>query len=324
MAGIEMNKIVSVIVPVYKVEQYIHRAVDSILKQTYKHLDIILVDDGSPDRCGMICDEYAMTDSRVRVIHKNNGGLSSARNSGLEIAVGEYVIFVDSDDFIHPHMVERLLSVAKKENCDIVQCRFFRFDSNIPKELLYDKEQLISRYDALDRIDDAVYMAAWNKIYKKELFADIRFPERKIHEDVGCTYKLFFASERIAVISDELYGYYVNPDSITTSRIKLNKLDLIDVYEEQMEFFNEKGLRHYSNRSANNLAACFGTLLSYKSERYESYDEFLSAIQNKFSVLRKRLLKTALRADLYLSVLFSFGNVRFMKICHKIKTRGKI
>lgn len=323
MVGLEMNKTVSVIVPVYKVQQYLNRAVDSVLKQTYQHLDIILVDDGSPDRCGKICDEYAMMDSRVRVIHKNNGGLSSARNSGLEMATGEYVVFVDSDDVIHPHMIERLLTVAEMENCDIVQCGFFRFDSDIPKERLTDQAQLISKFDALERIDDAVYMAAWDKIYKKELFADIRFPKGKIHEDVGCTYKLFFASERIAVIPDELYGYYVNPDSITTSKIKLNKLDLIDVYAEQMEFFRRKGLKHFANRSANNLAASFGTLLSYKAERYENYDAFLFAIQNKFGIWRGRLLKTALRADLYFSILLSFGNVRFMKIYHKIKTRGK-
>lgn len=318
-----MNKTVSVIVPIYKVEHYLNRAIDSVLKQTYSKLDVILVDDGSPDRCGEICDEYARVDSRVRVIHKKNGGLSSARNCGLEIANGEYVIFVDSDDFIHPHMIERLLAVAEKENCDIVQCCFFRFDSNIPKEELTDHIELISKYHALEKIDNVVYMAAWNKIYKKELFANIRFPEGKIHEDVGCTYKLFFASERIAVIPDALYGYYINPDSITTSKIKLNKIDLIDVYAEQYEFFKKNGLKHFANRSANNLAASFGTLLSYKKEKYENYNEFLSAIQNKFSVLRRKMLKSALRADLYFSVLLSCGNVRVMKICHKIKTIRK-
>lgn len=323
MVGIEMNKIVSVIIPVYKVEHYLSRAVDSVLKQTYQHLDIVLVDDGSPDRCGKICDEYALMDSRVRVIHKNNGGLSSARNAGLEIAIGEYILFVDSDDIIHPHMIERLLKVAEMEKCDIVQCSFFRFDSDIPKEQVTDRTKLISKYEALERIDNAVYMAAWNKIYKKELFLNIRFPEGKIHEDVGCTYRLFYASKRIAIVLDELYGYFVNPDSITTSKIKLNKLDLIDAYADQMEFFHEKGLEHFANRSANNLAASFGTLLSYKDERYENYNVFLFALQKKFSILRKRLLKTPLRADLYFSILFSLGDVRFMKICHKIKTRRK-
>lgn len=323
MVGLEMNKIVSVIVPVYRVEHYLNRAVDSILNQTYQHLDIILVDDGSPDRCGEICDEYAVIDSRVRVIHKSNGGLSSARNAGLEIANGEYVLFVDSDDFIQAHMVERLLGVIEKEKFDIVQCSFFRFASDIPQERLTDQIEIVSKYDALKRIDEAVYMAAWNKIYKKDLFADIRFPEGKIHEDVGCTYKLFFDSEGIAVISDELYGYYVNPDSITTSKIKENKLDLLDVYAEQMEFFQKRGLKCFAKRSANNLAASFGTLLSYPKERYENYDVFLTLIQNKFIILRKLLLRRALRPDLYFSVLLSFGNVKFMKLCHKIKTRRK-
>lgn len=324
MVGLKMNKIVSVVVPVYKVEHYLKRAVDSILMQTYKHLEIILVDDGSPDCCGKICDEYAIIDSRVNVIHKNNGGLSSARNTGLEIATGEYVVFVDSDDFIQPHMIERLLSVAEKENCDIVQCGFFRFDSYIPKEPFGGEMEFVSRYDALARIDEPVYMVAWNKIYRKNLFKSIRFPEGKIHEDVGCTYKLFFESQKIAVIPDELYGYYVNPDSITTSKIKLNKLDLIDVYAEQLRFFNEKKINSCSNRAANNLAASFGTLLSFNAEQYENYDAFLMGLQNKFSVMRGLLLKNKLRADLYISILLSFGNIKFMRFYHKIKTKGKI
>lgn len=318
-----MNKTVSVIVPVYKVERYLNRAINSILKQTYSKLEIILVDDGSPDRCGEICDDYTKKDSRIRVIHKNNGGLSSARNAGLDIATGEYVVFVDSDDFIHPHMIERILSVAEKEKCDIVQCCFFRFDSGIFEERLTDQVNILSKYEALERIDNAAYMAVWNKIYKKDIFIDIRFPEGKIHEDVGCTYKLFFASERIAVIADELYGYYVNPNSITTSKIKLNKLDLIDIYAEQIDFFSKRGLKHFANRSANNLAACFGTLLSYPVERYENYKEFLPAIQKKFKNLRVKLLKCNLRVDLYLAILFSLGDVRFMKIYHKVKTIRK-
>lgn len=318
-----MNKTVSVIVPVYKVERYLNRAINSILKQTYSKLEIILVDDGSPDRCGEICDDYTKKDSRIRVIHKNNGGLSSARNAGLDIAMGEYVVFVDSDDFIHPHMIERILSVAEKEKCDIVQCCFFRFDSGVFEERLTDQVNILSKYEALERIDNAAYMAVWNKIYKKDIFIDIRFPEGKIHEDVGCTYKLFFASERIAVIADELYGYYVNPNSITTSKIKLNKLDLIDIYAEQIVFFSKRGLKHFANRSANNLAACFGTLLSYPVERYENYKEFLPAIQKKFKNLRAKLLKCNLRVDLYLAILFSLGDVRFMKIYHKVKTIRK-
>lgn len=314
-----MSKIVSVIVPVYKVEKYLNRAVDSILNQTYRDLEIILVDDGSPDNSGNICDVYAMIDSRVKVIHKNNGGLSSARNVGLDKATGKYIFFLDSDDFIQPHTIERLLSVAEKEKCDIVQCQFFRFETVIPEEKFQLGVEYVSSEDALAKIDDAVYMAAWNKIYRSSIFKNIRFPEGRIHEDVGCTYKLFYISKKTAVVQDALYGYYVNPDSITTSKIKLNKLDLLDAYEGQMRYFDEMGLEKNKINSANNLAASFGTLLSYDSEKYEDYRKFEREIQKKFASLRHILLKIPIRWDLRIAMVLSLGNVKVMKWYHRLK-----
>ena len=179
--------------------------------------------------------------------------------------------------------------------------------------------EYVSTEEVLSKIDDAVYMAAWNKIYRRSIFKNIRFPEGKIHEDVGCTYKLFYISKKTVVVQDELYGYYVNPDSITTSKIKLNKLDLLDAYEGQMRYFDEMGLEKNKINSANNLAASFGTLLSYDFMRYEDYNKFEKEIQKKFVSLRSILLKMPIRWDLRIAIFLSLGNVKVMKWYHHLK-----
>lgn len=315
-----MSHLISVIVPVYNVEPYLARAVDSLLSQTYKNLQIILVDDGSTDNSGKLCDSYAQTDPRITVIHKQNGGLSSARNAGIDQASGAYFAFLDSDDYYSPTMLERLYQVITSNDCAIAQCAYFRFTDTPETQAVTGPVQIQSATDALHRIDDAVYMAAWNKLYKKELFAHIRFPEGKIHEDVGTTYRLFYEGEKIAVIPDALYGYYINPDSITTSKIKLNKLDLLDMYAEQFAFFREKGLHANMRRSADNLTASFGTLLCYDPSRYVNYEEFLLAAQTRYSYMYKAVLRNApLRRDLKLAVMLSFGNVKVMRLYHKLK-----
>ena len=315
-----MSEMISVIVPVYGVETYLSRAVDSLLAQTYTNLQIVLVDDGSPDNCGIICDDYARQDERITVIHKQNGGLSSARNAGICAAKGTYLAFLDSDDYYCPTMLERLYYAATTSGCAMAQCGFYRFFDTPEATPISGPVQVLSSTDALKRIDDAEYMAAWNKLYHARLFADIRFPEGKIHEDVGTTYRLFYESEKIAVIPDALYGYFENPDSITTSKIKMNKLDLLDMYAQQITFFREKGLHDNMRRSANNLAAAFGTLLCYGRSRYLNYKEFTEALQSRFSYMRKTVLHDVpLRWDLKLAVMLSLGNVKVMRSYHRIK-----
>lgn len=316
-----MNKVISVIVPVYNVEQYLRRAIESVLRQTYQDLEIILVDDGSPDACGNICDEYKELDSRIIVIHKANGGLSSARNAGLDIATGDYIAFLDSDDVFLPEMLEELLQLAESREADIVQCGFFRFSNEIKRDNYSNNIECLDSLVALQHIDEPVYMAAWNKLYRRKLFADIQFPDGKIHEDVGCTYKLFYQSSKIVYLHTPLYGYYVNRDSITTSKIKLNKLDLLDAYENQILFFEEKGLSENLKRASNNFVASFGTLLSYQQEKYEDYTLLKKEIQKRFIKKRYLMLHLPLRVDLKLAVWCSFGNVSLMKLYHKIKLK---
>ena len=219
-----MNDKISVIVPVYKVEKYLNRCVQSIAAQTYENLEIILVEDGTRDGCGAICDAYAAKDPRVRVIHKENGGLSSARNAGMDIARGEYFGFVDSDDWIEPETYETLLNLAEKYNADLVSGS--RYDVAEPTGertlgLHHKKEECISAMEMLGRVFvwDGCDSAAWDKLYRRHLFADIRYPLGMYSEDIAIFYKLMEKANRVALCPKPLYNYLHRENSITTAKL---------------------------------------------------------------------------------------------------------
>lgn len=216
------NSLVSIIIPVYKVEKYLHRCVHSVVNQTYQNLEIILVDDGSPDNCPRLCDEWASRDPRIRVIHKANEGLSSARNSGLDICNGEYIGFVDSDDWVSADMVEVLLQNCEKHQVKLAVCG---------RKVVYDKpgmpteEKIPSRTAVMD-VNAAVAQmfqgrefdcSACAKLYHRSLWEDIRFPFGKIYEDIAVLYKVVFASDGVAVIDQPLYFYFRHSESITSA-----------------------------------------------------------------------------------------------------------
>lgn len=211
-------ELISVIVPVYKVEPYLRRCVDSILAQTYTNLEIILVDDGSPDACGAICDEYAAKDNRIQVIHQQNRGLSGARNAGLEAATGDYISFIDSDDAVDPRFIELLFSAMQSKNAEIAECaRIDVYDNTLPTP----KQNAINAesYDAETAFsllipNQKFHQTVWNKLYKKSAIGQIRFPERKLHEDEFFTWKAFLNCSRIAWISNAMYFYYHREGSI--------------------------------------------------------------------------------------------------------------
>ena len=193
------------VIPIYKVEKYLSRCVESILLQTFTEFELILVDDGSPDCCGSICDEYAKKDSRVTVIHKKNGGLSDARNAGIEWAFAcsenEWLTFIDSDDWIHSKYLEVLTNAVRETNCQISICGFQETSNEVAEEStnslnceLYDTETFFCEKNV-----NAV--VAWGKLYRKELFCNIRYPFGKLHEDEFTTYKLLFANSKLSVNS---------------------------------------------------------------------------------------------------------------------------
>lgn len=244
-----MDKLISVIVPVYKVEIYLHRCVDSILGQTYSNLEVILVDDGSPDNCGAICDEYQKKDDRVKVIHKINSGLSDARNLGISEAKGDYLAFVDSDDFINERYIETLYSMCVENNAQISQCGFTKIsDRNIDRKTKQVSRYEVKTYDSLGILrklyapQNIEIDVAWNKLYRRELFGKIIFPKGRIYEDFATTYRLFYKAEKIAVTEEPLYYYFMSDRSITRSGFYQKKFDFILTYEERLEFFKVHSL----------------------------------------------------------------------------------
>ena len=220
----DQSILISVIIPVYNVEQYLPRCVDSILAQTYRNLEIILVDDGTKDDSDKICDEYAAKDTRIKVIHKENGGLSSARNAGIDIARGEYLGFVDSDDWIEPEMYETMLGLAKKHEAQLVCAGRYDFSSRRNEKtvgLCPEKEEVITGMELLGRTFtwDGCDSAAWDKLYHRSLFETIRYPLGQISEDVAMFYKLAELVDRAAMCDKPFYNYYHRPGSITTAKL---------------------------------------------------------------------------------------------------------
>ena len=216
---------ISIIVPVYKVEPYLRQCVDSILGQTYRDIEVLLIDDGSPDRCGEICDEYGRMDHRVRVFHTENRGLSAARNLGLREAQGEYIEFVDSDDWIEKEFCEIPLRAAIANDADLVV-----FQSIVVSMKISAKKKglnfgiptgLIDEFTAHEYGVDA----AWNKLYKRELFETIRYPEGRVYEDLATTHKLVHEAKRIFFLNDRLYHYVDRRESITRTRTVSNRRD---------------------------------------------------------------------------------------------------
>ncbi len=239
---------ISIIVPVYKVEEYLPRCIDSILAQTFTDFELILVDDGSPDNCGKICDEYAKKDERIIVIHKENGGQSSARNAGLDIAKGNYIGFVDSDDFISPDMYRILFDLIIKENADISEIQMERTSNNtISKDLIRTNLYTVNcGLDLLPKLYQAgtgnCVLAVWNKIYKSEIFSNIRFEEGTIFEDTLIVPFLYHKAQKVIISQNVCYFYYQGGTSTTRSHFSLKKLQIIYVCDLLRKFYIENDL----------------------------------------------------------------------------------
>ena len=296
--------LLSIIVPVYNVEKYIERCIKSILNQSFTNFELILVDDGSPDNCGKICDEYKKKDSRIKVIHKKNGGLSDARNAGLNIATGKYIGFVDSDDIIHPQMYEKLYNCINKYNSDIVQCKFKKFKKieDIEKSLNRHNESVeeyTNKEAIIDMIDNnKINVNTWNKLYKRELFENERFPKGKIHEDEFLTYKLIYKSNKVAYINEELYYYYQNDNGIMNGSNLLKWLDRIEALEERSNFFLKNGDKDLYDKS--NTALFFAlNKLYFIFKRNKQLKKEITYI----NLLKDKITKTAciLSDNIYLS-----------------------
>lgn len=233
--------LISVVVPVYKVEKYLKKCVDSIIAQTYKNIEIILVDDGSPDSCPEICDEYAEKDSRVKVVHQQNGGLSAARNSGIKAAAGEYISFVDSDDFIQPLYIEQLFITARDSGAPVSMCSYSYDENGLNSEIINDFK-IYTAHDAVKEIltEKAFTTSAWSKLYKTDLFGDILFPEGAIFEDYAAIPRIISKAGSAAYVDSKLYYYTVNTDSITKSFFSKKHMQYFEIADAVNAFIDSE------------------------------------------------------------------------------------
>ncbi|WP_022772777.1 glycosyltransferase family 2 protein [Butyrivibrio sp. AE2015] len=290
---------ISIIVPVYNVENYARKCIESLISQTYKDIEIILVDDGSTDSSGAICDEYAQKDNRIKVIHKENGGLSDARNAGLDIASGDYIGFVDSDDYIDEHMYGHLYDILVDNNADMSVCDFLEVsDTDDAKdaqseskiEIIEDKDvyKLVTSFNTAD-------ITAWNKLYKRDIFSDYRFEKGRLHEDQWAIPYVVSKCNRIVKSSAKLYYYVTRNDSISKTRLSPKRMwDLLDALSNSCGFFKDKRLYDEQNIEAHNLCnqimdfyenACdfFDEPIGIKKELHDYFKKSMQLNSNVFS-----------------------------------------
>ena len=274
------NDLISVILPIYNVEPYLERAVDSIIKQTYRNIEIILVDDGSPDNCGNICDAYAKQDKRIIVIHKENGGLSDARNVGIKKASGKYITLVDSDDYVDDDYVEFLYSLIKNSGADMSICSHtVLYDNGTILTKATHELCVLDKKKVLERIlyDDGIDLSAWAKMYDAKLFENVQYPKRRLFEDAATTYLLVDQCRKIAFGSESKYYYMIRSNSITTNNFSSKKLELITSTQEMTEYIKNKypDLGNAADRRL--MYAYLSTLsqLANCSERHLEEERFL-------------------------------------------------
>ncbi len=295
------NELISVIVPIYNMEKYLNKCVDSILNQTYSNIEILLIDDGSTDLSVKICDEYMKTDSRIKVFHKKNGGLSDAKNFGIKKASGKYVAFVDSDDWIENNMYENMYYKLKDTKSNIVVCgRYIEYENGEKKEwynkneIIMNKEQSLIYLNSFYNFD----MSSCDKLYEKSLFDNIEFPYGKRCEDAYTTYLLFNKADRVTYIPKCFYHYFQRSGSISRNE-KIN-MDYIYAAEEQLEFFTTK-YPHLRYIAETNYAFSVKSIFQVSVERkLQLTDEFnlkkkevkkyyKSILNNKYITMKKKL-----------------------------------
>ncbi len=316
------NPLISVIVPIYNVEKYLKRCIESIRNQTYVNLEIILVDDGSTDRCAEICDEYANLDNRIKVIHKENGGLSEARNFGLDIMSGEYVTCIDSDDFVSPFFVENLFLALVKGNCTISGSWFVEYYDGdaLPKQnkVASDEIQVLPRENLYRKMlyQDGFEVSAWGKLYKSEFFNGVRYPVGKLYEDIPTTYLLLEKAEQIAVIPNVDYYYFQRSNSIAQSKFNIRKMDAIIHMNELRKFISDNYPNLISAAECRYFSTVCNILFQISGDEFEPQRKQLWSEVKKY---RKNILfdKNG-RKKARLAALASYGGFNIISFLYRI------
>ena len=300
-----MEELISVIVPIYKVESYLNRCVQSIVDQTYKNLEIILVDDGSPDHCPQICEQWKERDKRIKVIHKENGGLSDARNAGLTIRTGQYICFVDSDDWIHREYIVDLYNSLKENNASISACDICITDKKINDNFTCD--YVIEQYNteqALKTLIQGVKFRAvvWNKLYSADVIKDEFFEVGKFHEDEFFTYRVIAKAKKLVYIEKKLYYYFQRNGSIMAS-ISSKHLDILDAYLNRIEFLNKRFKNLYYIGKLNYCITCIYLYDSMMQSNLKDKKKNLKKIKNyrkKLNFNPNELKKYSVKEKIYI------------------------
>ena len=273
--------LISIIIPVYKVEKYLEKCISSVINQTYKNLEIILVDDGSPDNCGIICDEYAKKDERIMVVHKKNGGLSDARNAGIRIATGEYIGFVDSDDWIDCNMYKKLYELLKDHDADISVCELQRTTNSVKnikntkvKINIYTQKEYMMKFFKIG--SQTIEYYATTKLYKRDLIDDKQYPKGLTSEDVLGTCKAILKAKKIVKSNEKLYYYRYNEDSIT-GKFTNKDLDLLDIWDMVVEYISKNAPEYLEyasiNRKRINFTLLYRLAKEYSTDKLQNMEE---------------------------------------------------
>lgn len=291
-----MSEKISVIVPIYDVEKYLSQCIESIMEQTYKNLEIILVDDESPDRCPQICDYYAAKDSRIKVVHKKNGGVAEARNTGIDAATAKYIGFVDADDFIHPLMYEKLVEILEQTNSDISYCNLRRVYENDDRHMVLDQYTYNGSIKVYNNIESLYNffndlglqtVVSWGKVYRKSIFDGVRYPRGEVNEDEFITYKLFCKSTKIVYINEMFYFYRIRTGS-TMQTFTLKRLQVLDALKERTDFFKNKELDNlYIKSKTNYLLSIINHYIMAKEAKMDV--KILKELKNRFRLESKPL-----------------------------------
>ena len=305
-----MEPLISVIIPVYNVEKYIDRCLKSVTSQTYSSTEIILIDDGSIDKSGIICDQYALADSRIHVIHQINAGVSSARNTGVKMSTGSLITFIDSDDFVHPDYLMDMYIIMHKYQCDIVQCDFEKGEGNYFKA--HTKHIKTYIVDSRNVFSGFFYkVSSWGKLYRKEIIDGIIFPVGKINEDDATYYKFAFNAKKIGFTNRILYYYFLSPHSIMRGPNTF-KTDFISIYHDRISYFKSKNDEYLIDKSYERFAIVL--ILTYSRWISEvKIDQYRNQIFQEFIAIYKNLVRSKNTDLTYKMIFFCFRyNPRFI------------
>lgn len=279
-----LKPLISVIIPIYNTQDYLARCIDSVREQSYTNIEIILVNDGSSDKSPEICDNYALMDDRIIVIHKQNGGISDARNNGLTIARGEYLTFIDSDDFIHPKFIKFLLYHCLKDTCEIAACGLCKGSGEAFIDVMHPCTKVYTRTNAF--LSRKVKSGIVGKLYKASLFHDLRFPvsDHFNYEDEALTYKLIYSCNNVCITNRALYYYYQSPNSTTRNQKHFQSIDFYEILKDRCRFFaaKEKELLEYSYEYACLCLMLFFFSCSKDKENTNDKEEMLKLFENYY------------------------------------------